>query len=237
MTDDGRRSAKATTPRLRDDLIKLVLTGVLGGIVGVMGAILTFMASVTDTTETNNQLKEVARLQQETSQRIAEIEQATTMRDLNLKMIDISLSILAGEKGGADKPEDVESYRIARNFAILALSKASEIPISDTDRENWANGAATPLGSIPVAQPMDVNADAALGVVAESTKFSVCVGEFFRGCPASTTVHVGCSQDIQAVIDRTCPAGGTFVRTLTRGGNACGYATFDVTCAAERPTS
>lgn len=67
-------------------------------------------------------------------------------RELDLKMVDVSLAILAGEKGGKESSAD-DSYVLSRTFALEALSKFSGIAIGDDEIKRWAVSGAIPHGA------------------------------------------------------------------------------------------
>lgn len=61
-------------------------------------------------------------------------------RELDLKMVDISLTILSGD-------HDTKNSLEARKFALRALSKYADVEIPDTELETWANQGILPQGS------------------------------------------------------------------------------------------
>jgi hypothetical protein len=66
-------------------------------------------------------------------------------RELDLKMMDVSLSILSGEKGGVDDDTNSE-YLPGRMFALDALEKSSGVKIEK--KEEWAKSGKLSLGDV-----------------------------------------------------------------------------------------
>lgn len=212
-------------PKWQVDIIKLLSTGAVAALAATIGSVLTYKATIRDTD-----------LKYENLNRVAELQNSTAIQDLKLKMVDLSLAILAGDKGGADVREN-EGYVLARDFAIKALSKASDIPISDKDREVWAKAGAIRLGTVTwqVAStaPSDPNANAPSGFAyadEQRTKLTVCIGERFERCPPGTRNHFTCDQDIKQIVERACPVQGDFKRMAVYAGNRCGYGVYEITC-------
>lgn len=86
-------------------------------------------------------------------------------RELDLKMVDISLSILSGDRGGVGKDVDsksaYEEYRLARLFALRALSKYSGVEIPEDEMAQWATSGRIAFGAIPTADTWPAGAMAA----------------------------------------------------------------------------
>ena len=57
-----------------------------------------------------------------------------TSRELDIKMVDVSLAILRGEKGDGKEKQSVH----ARTFALRALSQYSGVKLKDSDLNSWA---------------------------------------------------------------------------------------------------
>ncbi|HEV7319427.1 MAG TPA: hypothetical protein VGO04_12560 [Ensifer sp.] len=74
-------------------------------------------------------------------------------RDLDIKMIELSLSILGGEKGGADDPAEDVSYVEARLFALRTLKKYSGVEIADEVMRPWAQGGRIPSAAAVLPYP------------------------------------------------------------------------------------
>lgn len=78
---------------------------------------------------------------------------ANQSRELDIKMIDISLAILAGERGGVDAEVNDEKtyaeYRLARTFALKVLSKYSGVPLSEVEITEWAQSGKISFGDVP----------------------------------------------------------------------------------------
>jgi hypothetical protein len=80
-------------------------------------------------------------------------------RDLDIRMVDISLAILAGERGGVDGTVDTEQsfeeYKMARLFALRALEQYSHVTIPDPEKEIWARSGKISFGDVPDAAAGD----------------------------------------------------------------------------------
>lgn len=76
-------------------------------------------------------------------------------RELDLKMVDVSLAILSGEKGGI--PDEVadqaayDEYYEARKFALRALERYSGVPIEEGAKERWARSGKISFGIVPTS--------------------------------------------------------------------------------------
>ncbi|RVE91077.1 hypothetical protein [Sinorhizobium meliloti] len=223
----------------REDVVKLLATGAVAGLAAVVGSALTYLATMRDVELKNRAAMRDMELKYQNLNEVAKLQNDTAVKDLNLKMIDLSLAILAGEKGGADEPANADGYVLARDFAIKALSKASDIPVSDSDRAKWAKAGAIQLGSVPspmsASMPVEPNANAATAGLVYSdetqTHLTVCIGEQFARCPPGTKNHFTCYTDIKEITSRACPANdGVSKERQVYGGNRCGYGVYDITC-------
>jgi len=69
-------------------------------------------------------------------------------RELDLKMVDVSLAILRGDKGDSEKEQSI----IAREFALRALRKYSNVELKDNDLNEWVKtGGALQFNSLYIA--------------------------------------------------------------------------------------
>lgn len=110
------RTPKSLTPTALADLAKVLGAAVVGSLVTLVGAYLTFY---------NNS------------------------RDLDIKLVEIGLSMLSGEKGveesgGAD-------FLYSRKFALRLLEKYSGIDIPPEEFDSWADSGRIDFGSIPAS--------------------------------------------------------------------------------------
>lgn len=78
---------------------------------------------------------------------------SNSSRELDIKMVDVSLSILSGERGRSkqdiDSASAYQEYKLARLFALRTLSKYSGVSISKSEMEEWAAGGRISFGPIP----------------------------------------------------------------------------------------
>jgi hypothetical protein len=70
-------------------------------------------------------------------------------RELDIKMVDISLAILSGDRGGADGG-DAKEYTNARMFALRALSRYSHVDIPSDEMQAWAESGLISFGAVPL---------------------------------------------------------------------------------------
>jgi|GEM_PF-1756769 hypothetical protein len=78
----------------------------------------------------------------------------TASRDLDIRMVDISLSILSGDKGVGTVDEKTEEYLYSRTFALRSLAKYSGVDIPPDDLDAWAKSGKIAFGPVPsVEQP------------------------------------------------------------------------------------
>jgi hypothetical protein len=235
--DQSAEKPKASSARRRPawqtDIFKLLATGAIAGFAAILGSYLTYLGTSKDIDLKYHNLNRDLDLKYGSMNREAELKNSTAIKELNIKIIDLTLSILAGEKGGA-KERDNEGYILARDFAIKALSKAAEIPVSDADRIAWAKAGPIPLSPVSM-NPALVNENAGTDDLvfddAVANGVTVCIGEHFSGCPSGTKNHYTCGTSLDRVVAAACPKnGGVSTLTLSRGGNRCGYATYDIVC-------
>jgi hypothetical protein len=75
-------------------------------------------------------------------------------RELDQKMVDISLAILSGQKGGVTTQGtgDGDQYYYGRLFALRTLSKYSQVEIPAAEMAAWAKSGAISFGSYPTGQ-------------------------------------------------------------------------------------
>lgn len=78
-----------------------------------------------------------------------------TSRELDIRMVELSLSILGGEKGGVDTDETdgFGEYEVARRFAVRALKRYAGVTLSDEEEKAWAESGSVSFGKIPLASP------------------------------------------------------------------------------------
>lgn len=207
------RTPAVSTAKWKIDLAKIAATGTVAAVAAVIASALTYLAAIYDSNG---------------RQLIAKLQNDTAVKEINLKMIDLSLDILAGEKGGANERENA-GYVLSRDFAIRALSKASEIEISDKDRAAWAAAEAIQLRSAGAVNE-NTSIDTFVFDDANKSRLRVCIGEFFSGCSEGVRNHFTCGTSLDDVAAMACPAGAKLTLTLNRGGNRCGYATYNVEC-------
>jgi hypothetical protein len=73
-------------------------------------------------------------------------------RELDIKMVELSLSILAGERGGVveDKAgtQAYGEYEISRLFALRALSRYSGVALSTEEMQAWAESGSISFGEL-----------------------------------------------------------------------------------------
>jgi hypothetical protein len=77
---------------------------------------------------------------------VAFFTQANESRELDLKMVDTALAILAGEKGGNEAADD-QGYVLSRTFALRALKQYSKVEITDDEMSEWALSGALQSGT------------------------------------------------------------------------------------------
>lgn len=72
-------------------------------------------------------------------------------RELDIRMVELSLSILKGEF----KDDQISNPIHARRFALRVLEKFSGVEIDDDELENWAKGGGVPFDQIAPMQSWD----------------------------------------------------------------------------------
>lgn len=63
-------------------------------------------------------------------------------RELDIRMVDVALTILAGENKGTDSEP-------ARLYALSLLNEYGGVPITIADRQKWAKSGDLPIGIFP----------------------------------------------------------------------------------------
>lgn len=77
-----------------------------------------------------------------------------TSRELDIRMVELSLSILSGERpisGSGSEAKIADQYYQSRMFALRALSKYSSVHIAPEDMEDWARAGLISFGTLPAA--------------------------------------------------------------------------------------
>ncbi len=144
------------------DIPKLLATGAVAAVGAIIGAVLTFLAQMSEIDRKyanlnasleDTHLAQMAEIQRKYDNLDAEmqVKYEAANREVDIKMIEIGLAILSGEKGDAEELKSDPGYTIPRTFAIKALSKASGIALSEDDVKAWAKAGATTLGWADIA--------------------------------------------------------------------------------------
>ena len=114
------------------EIPKAILPVLAGAVAGIVGGVLTYLTQMSQITATyETQKEEIAR------------KYDNLDGDLNIKIMDLSLAILAGDKGDAEELKSDPGYVVPRTFAIRALQGASGIYLTPEEVKAWAGAGAT----------------------------------------------------------------------------------------------